>query len=511
LLTPGELAQRLDHRFRVLTGSERGAVERHQTLRAAIDWSYDLLNDAERRVLDRLSVFAGGFTLTAAETVAARVGVDGMDVLELLAGLVAKSLVVADTHGTHTRYKLLETIRQYAEERLDENSEAAAARDAHAQYFAAFTDAAAAGLASAAEPEWILLAAAEFDNIRAALTWAIEAKRTDTVVRFFPPLPFGFSDLGRLLAAAAPSALAVPGIASDRSLPIILAFAAIEASSQGDVDAMRRYVEEALAAQQRLHEVIPAVISAQTWAALIDDRISDYQEYQQEAIRIFRDAHDNERLAVSLNGSAMAKALTGENMALAVAEVDEAVALAADIAVPSIRVNVQATAAFVLADVQPERARALMEDTIRRRARIPGSANPVYSILGDVAERLGDHRLALRYFVTGMDEHHWLGQRELTGRMLRRIGLALVDHDAERAAILIGAGMERSHAATLTERVNKQHRERVAVLEGSLGAQRCQALMSEGAALPDNEAVTVAHTTVERVLTSLAAEDERQA
>jgi len=243
---------------------------------------------------------------------------------------------------------------------------------------------------------------------------------------------------------------------------------------------------------------------------LVEGRVSDYQDYQQEAITLFRDTHNRERLAVSLTGSAMAKALKGEKMALAVAEIDEAVSLAEGIAVPSIRVNVQATAAFVLADVQPERARTLMDDTIRRWALIPGNANPVHSILGDVAERLGDHRLALLYFVMGMDEHHWLGQSELAGRMLRRIGLALAEDDPEPAAIIVGAGMARSQASTLTERVNQHHRERVAVLEASLGAQRCKALMSQGAAMADNEAVVLAHATAERALTNLAAEYQQQ-
>jgi predicted ATPase len=511
LLTATELSQRLDHRFRVLTGSERGAVERHQTLRAAIDWSYDLLDETERHVLDRLSVFAGGFTLTAVEAVAASEGIDAMDVLELLAGLVAKSLVVADTHGTHARYQLLETIRQYAEERLDERGEAAAARDAHARYFAAFTETATAGLASADEPEWIRLAVAELDNIRAALTWAIETKRAETAMQFFAPRPFGFSELERLLTAAASAALTVPGITIDRRLPTVLALAAMQASSQADGEAMRRYVDEALAAQQRLNEVIPDVIAARTWAAIVDGRVTDYQEYQQEAITAFRDTHNQERLAVSLAGSAMAKALKGENMALAVAEVDEAVALAEGIAVPSIRASVQATAAFVLADVQPERARTLMDDTIRRWALVPGSTSPIHSILGDVAERLGDHQLALQYFVIGMDEHHWLGQTELAGRMLRRLGLALVEHDPEPAAIIVGAGMARSQASTLTERVNQHHRERVAVLEASLGAERCRSLMSQGAAMADNDAVALAHTTAERALTNLAAEDQQHA
>jgi hypothetical protein len=243
---------------------------------------------------------------------------------------------------------------------------------------------------------------------------------------------------------------------------------------------------------------------------LVEGRVSDYQDYQQEAITIFRDTHNRERLAVALVGSAMAKALKGEEMELAVAEIDEAVELAEGIAVPSIRVDVQAFAAFVLADVQPERARTLMDDTIRRWALIPANDRPVHSILGDVAERLGEHRIALEYFVMGMDEHHWTGQQELTGRMLRRIGLALVEHDPEPAAVIIGAGMARSQASTLTERVNQHHRERVAVLEASLGAQRCQALMSQGAAMADNEAVMLAHTTAEHALANQARQSFRK-
>jgi hypothetical protein len=101
-----------------------------------------------------------------------------------------------------------------------------------------------------------------------------------------------------------------------------------------------------------------------------------------------------------------------------------------------------------------------------------------------------------------MDEQHWLGQTELAGRMLRRIGLALVDDNPMQAAIIIGAGTARSHAATLTERVNRHHRERIAILEAAIGAERCQTLMAQGAALSDNDAVAVAlaHAAAERAL-----------
>jgi predicted ATPase/class 3 adenylate cyclase len=507
LLAPAELAQRLDARFRVLTGSERSAVERHQTLRAAIDWSYDLLEEAERRVLERLSVFAGGFTLDAAEAVGATEGIAPSDVLELLGGLVSKSLVVADTQGRLGRYRLLETIRQYAEERLDERGGASPARDAHARYFAAFTEAAAVGLRSAEEPEWLERTAPESDNIRAALTWATETRDADTVARFFAPsLTLAFSEIGRVVAAGAPAAAEVPGLAADPRFPIVLAGAAMQASRDGDQEEMHRYVAEALAAQQRLGEWLPEVHFANSWAALMDGRLGDYQQIQEEALRIIRDLQLQEPLAWSLSSSAMAKALKGENMDVAVAEVDEALELAEHITIPSFRMSLIASAAFVLADVQPVRTRMLVDDAIRLWTLLPGTTNPVHSILGDVLERLGDHRLALEYFVRGMDEHDWLGQTELAGRMLRRVGLALAETDPEQAAVITGAGMARSQASTLTERVNRHHVERMRIIETMLGTERCQALVRQGAAMPDHEAVALAHVVAERALTDPSTE-----
>ena len=120
MMSPQEIAARLDERFRLLTGGSRTAVERHQTLRQAVDWSYDLLDERERTILDRLGVFAGGFTLDAAEAVVGGDDIDPLDVLDGVAQLVDKSLVVAEREHHDTRYRLLETIRQYALERLDD-------------------------------------------------------------------------------------------------------------------------------------------------------------------------------------------------------------------------------------------------------------------------------------------------------------------------------------------------------------------------------------------------------
>ena len=119
VMTPGEILTRLDKQFRLLTGGRSTSLERHQTLRAAIDWSYDLLGDEERALLDRLSVCVGGFDLDAAVAIAAGIGVDEFEAFELLASLVAKSLVEHNEREGSTRYRLLEMIRQYAAEQLN--------------------------------------------------------------------------------------------------------------------------------------------------------------------------------------------------------------------------------------------------------------------------------------------------------------------------------------------------------------------------------------------------------
>ena len=135
-MTPSELARRLQRSFAVLGAGRRGTLPHHQTLRATIDWSYQLLAEPEQRLLARLAVFAGGCTLEAAETVCGGDGIDPDTVFELLASLVARSLVVAEEHGPETRYRLLETIRQYGEERLDEAGETERWQARHADYYA---------------------------------------------------------------------------------------------------------------------------------------------------------------------------------------------------------------------------------------------------------------------------------------------------------------------------------------------------------------------------------------
>ena len=143
MLTVEQIAAGLGDRFRLLTGATRTALPREQTLRASVDWSHELLSEGERVVLRRLGVFAGGFTLDAAERVAPGEGVDGYAVLELLTSLVDKSLVMVEERGAAARYRLLETVRHYALDRLAQSGEAELVRDRHRDVFVELAERAA--------------------------------------------------------------------------------------------------------------------------------------------------------------------------------------------------------------------------------------------------------------------------------------------------------------------------------------------------------------------------------
>lgn len=172
--SPKQIAENLDQRFRLLTGGSRTALPRQQTLSAAIDWSYRLLEPLERRLFERLSVFQGGFTLEAVDDVCADDELDALGVLELLPLLVDKSLVTVDTEREEARYRLLETIRQFARDRLDESGSADQFRLRHARWFGDLAVEAGLNIRGPREREWWERIDTELDNLRQALTWAIE-------------------------------------------------------------------------------------------------------------------------------------------------------------------------------------------------------------------------------------------------------------------------------------------------------------------------------------------------
>jgi predicted ATPase/transcriptional regulator with XRE-family HTH domain len=188
VLTPEQIAARLDQRFRLLTGGSRAALPRQQTLRATLNWSYELLTEPERLLLDRLTVFAGGWSLEAAEGVCANGQIGHDDVLDLLAQLVSKSLVLVDETGEGAkRFRLLETVRQYGRERLLASGEAEATHRRHANYFlsvgaAVDVEQVNRGCATAPTAALLRLLEAEQDNLRVALRWWIDSQDAERVI-----------------------------------------------------------------------------------------------------------------------------------------------------------------------------------------------------------------------------------------------------------------------------------------------------------------------------------------
>lgn len=170
-----QVTARLDNRFRLLTGGSRTALPRHQTLQALIDWSYDLLSEAERTLLRRLSIFAGGWTLEAAEAICAGEGLKHDEVLDILIQLVNKSLVISDHESdAEARYRLLETIRQYARERLLEAGGGEEVRDRHLDYYLKFAERSEPELRGPNQVVWLDRLEKEVDNVRAALEWSLD-------------------------------------------------------------------------------------------------------------------------------------------------------------------------------------------------------------------------------------------------------------------------------------------------------------------------------------------------
>ena len=176
VLSVQQIGDRLDDAFKLLTEGSRTGLSHHQTLRMAMDWSYDLLSAEESLLFRKLSVFAGGFSLDAVEAICAAEDDDSPGTLDLLQHLVEKSMVVAEDYGTVARYRLLETMRQYAYEKLDKDKELPAMRRGHMDYFLAFAEDAEPNIQGSgrdlAQAEWLDRLEEDHDNLRIALKYS---------------------------------------------------------------------------------------------------------------------------------------------------------------------------------------------------------------------------------------------------------------------------------------------------------------------------------------------------
>jgi predicted ATPase/class 3 adenylate cyclase len=246
-----DILGRLDERLRILTRGRRTTLERHQTLRAALDWSYELLEPEEQLSFARMSVFAGGFTLDAAEAVVADDRVDADAVLDLLAALVAKSMLLVDESGGGVRYRLLETMREYARDRLGEldAGEVERVRDRHLAHYCGLAVVAGPHLEGSDDDAWLGRLEADDDNLRAALNWARESAHTDALLAMAKALAWYWWHCGSRRDGLMwmESALAMAGDAPPGIRATVMGFAGQHAMDLGRYEAGRQLLEGSLA------------------------------------------------------------------------------------------------------------------------------------------------------------------------------------------------------------------------------------------------------------------------
>ena len=252
-LSVEQVAVRIDNRFRLLTGGSPVVPPRHQTLRAAIDWSYDLLSEPERVLLRRLSVFAGGWTLEAAEAVCAGESIVAEALLDLLTALVDKSLALPEMQHGEARYRLLETVRQYAGDRLVEAREEANVRRRHCDWYVALAEQAEPQGRGPAQAMWLERLEREHDNVRGALTWSVENDLEDGLrlagaLRWFWHRRGHYSEGRGRLAALLKSTSNASGSPRAKALYT----AGYLAVWQGDYGAGRAFYEQSLTTWQKL-------------------------------------------------------------------------------------------------------------------------------------------------------------------------------------------------------------------------------------------------------------------
>jgi non-specific serine/threonine protein kinase len=300
-----DISARLDERFRLLTRGARTALPRQQTLRAAIDWSYDLLSEPERALLRRLSVFSGGLTLLAAEEICGGIGADEPDVFDLVNALVDKSLLLREER-LGTRYRFLETVQQYARDRLRNEEDESRWRARHLAHFLAMAEQAAAELRGQNQHTWLDRVQAEHDNVRAALTFAsapggdpLSGLRLAVAIsRFWSVRGYfteGRSWYSTLLAA-------VPDGAADAIRATALNASGFLAWQQGDLASASRLNEQALAIGRALNDRngIANSLSALGLVAKDQNQYERARRLQEESLSIHRELGNRSGVAVAL-------------------------------------------------------------------------------------------------------------------------------------------------------------------------------------------------------------------
>jgi predicted ATPase/class 3 adenylate cyclase len=496
------IAALLDERFQLLTGGRRTSPERHQTLRATIDWSYGLLTGEEQRVFDCLGVFPGTFDLDAAAAVmGAQAG--PWAVLDTLAALVSKSMVIPDqVHGPEARYRLLETLRQYGLERLRQRGELDAVQRRHAQHFAAFAKQAGTALLGPDELAWRPRSRAEQDNLRAAVQWGLGSASPDdgmiavdiaaSLAAYAP-----YEAAGGIASLVAQTAERAQTLSRDQRIAILGAAAFDAFQNRGDVQ-----LAEQLARGALRDGVTPGNPGMQAYAALVmsqtfTGRLPEARATLSEAIQATQLAGvSNYDRAGALGTSAAAHALMGD-IENARESADAALAQMRRTGNPSGLASTLCWASMTRVRDDPGQALAFAEQSIAlTRAGASGSVfGHVLPIRAQLRARDGDIPGAVRDLREAITYSHGKGDKVMLMAAFDR-GITVFDSLglAEPAAVLAGVAL-RGPLAVLSILPPTERDDRAVLLEQVrtlTGRTAYERAVAQGAAMNNDEAVTYA-------------------
>jgi predicted ATPase len=498
-MTPAELARRLERSFAVLGASRRGTLPHHQTLRATIDWSYQLLDAPEQPLLARLAVFAGGCTLEAAETVCGGDGIDPDTVFEPLANLVARSLVVADEHGLDTRYRLLETIRQYGEDRLDEAGETERWRARHADYYAGFLQR-IRHQDRRAEVFWAVRLNAEQDNLRAAWSWAIDTGNVDTAFSILAGLaPSEVASRYPTVLDGEP-ALQLPGAATHPGYPLALAVSAMFAARRADVTVTEDLCRRAAEANERRapHDwrVEEVICDARSNVAVMVGAFAEAVRLSERAAGLARAGGDLADASFHLGVAAGAHLFVGDAPgALPLAQ--EALTLARQIGAPALTASSLLIVGGIVAETDPKQARAYLDESLELSTAL-GYSNPGdLTWAAGIAFLLNERTATLELGRSAIRALQRVGDRLLLALTLDMISGTLAGTQPEAAAIIQGAARANVTESPVTARLFSL------IVTEALGEERARELRARGADMEWDQAVAYTLTQITQALDEL--------
>ena len=437
-LSVEQIAKRLDDRFRLLTGGSRTALERHQTLRATLDWSYNLLSPEEQILFIRLSIFVNGWTLEAAESVCSDKstsgGVRSEDVLNLLEHLVNKSLVSAEEWQSETRYRMLETMRQYASEKLIEAGESESLRERHLEYYLNLAESAAPHLLKPEQLEWLARLEAEHENMRAALEWSLGKERPEYALRLAAALGTfwvmhcycleGAKWLERALAKPAQNLTATEKSARVRALYQD----ADLANALDDLERMRVSAEASLALCEAGTDRRDLAI-ARLFVGMAFHRLDDKDKARpllEQSLAEFRDlgdlyweAYTQPSLSSLLvtKGERSPNENNAQDLELA-RKVGERLLLASVLA---------RLALWARRNHRMDEAQAYLEESARLNGQVGNQAHGVFIQLGEIAHSREDYQQAKIMYTKTLEQLELIGEKYVKSFALADLGILARD------------------------------------------------------------------------------------